>query len=385
VTNGHDGSVEALLNHPVWELETDARLLDPGPGGLGRRYDVVVVGGGVIGLTTAALCQRAGLGTVAVLERGRLASGPSGRGGGILAPALHHGTDPECLVDLGRSSLALWRRLSHEWSSELGVERLDVLQTFRDGEPLASEPPPGAEVLGPEAARALEPRLAPGSGGVLVGDQARVHPLRLAAALARLAGTVATGVRVTGIEAAGSAGTRIRTDHGNLEAGAVVLATGSAPNVQGLPPASGQRLVKGTLITTIPAPFRLRVTVGGRGGLAGQLPDGRLLFGNTYDAADSSPEVRPETLAATRTDLAALIPDAGALPLSHAWCCFRSLSAGGLPVIDKVAGLEHVWATYGHFRTGFLLAAGTGRALAAWISNGERPEEITPFSASPGS
>lgn len=419
-TQRHDDSVPALANRPVWDLEADPRLLDPGPGDLGGRYDVLVVGGGVIGLATAALCRRAGLGRIAMVERGRLAGGPSGRAGGILAPAMHHGTDPDCLVGFGRSSLSLWRELDREWDGALGLERVDVLQTLPGAEgppgpgadgstgraaqgPLRSEAegppgpgaegphrrgaavpalPPGAEVLEPEAARELEPRLAMGSGGVLISDQARVHPLRLAAALARLAGTVATGVRVTGIETAGSRGARVRTDRGDLQAGAVVLATGSAPRIQGVPPAGGQRLVKGTLIATVPAPFRLRVTIGGRGGLAGQLPDGRLLFGNTYDTADSSPEVHPETVAATRADLAALVADAAGLPLSHAWCCFRPRNASGLPVIDKVGDLDNVWTTYGHFRTGFLLAAATGGALASWISDGERPEEITPFSAS---
>lgn len=271
------------------------------------------------------------------------------RGGGPRAPgrgpALHHGTDPECLVDLGRASLALWRQLDRECDGELGVQRLDLLQTLPDVQPPASDPPPGAEeppapglppgaeALGEEAARALEPSLAPGYGGVLLPGQARVHPLRLAAALARRAGTAATGVEVTGIEAAGSGSPRVRSGRGDVEAGAVVLATGSAPRLERLPLPHGQFLVKGTLIATAPAPFRLRLGIAGRGGLAFQLADGRLLFGNTFDPADGSPEVRPETLAATRADLEALVPDAAGLPVSHAWSCFRPASAAG-PYLD---------------------------------------------------
>jgi glycine oxidase len=403
-----EGTVPAPSDRPVWELEADERLLDPGPGDLGGRYDVVVVGGGVIGLTTAALCGRAGLGRVAVVERARLADGPSGRGGGILAPALHHGTDPPSLVSFATASLALWKELDRRWDGALGVQTVDILQTLPpevDGPPAAAQvapagtgaaeppagatapigtgaPPAGAEVLDPGQARALEPYLARGMGGVLVRGQARVHPLRLAVALARRAGTVATGVQVTGIEA-GRQGVRVRTDHGELHAGAVVLATGAAPALQGLPPGGGDLLVKGILIATAPAPFRLRLGIAGRGGLAGQLPDGRLLFGNTFDPADHSAEVRPETLAATRADLEALIPAAGGLPLSHAWSCFRPATATALPVIDKVRGLDRVWATHGHFRTGFLLAAATGQALATWISGGVRPDAVTPFGAPP--
>jgi glycine oxidase len=374
------GAAEPVSNQPVWELEADQRLLDPGPRDLDERHDVLVVGGGVIGLTTAALCRQAGLGRIAVVERGRLAAGPSGRGGGILAPELHRGADPASLLAFGLSSLALWKELDRRWDGGLGLQRVDILQT---SPPTAPDPSPGGEVLDPDAARAVEPQVAPGTSGVLLGDQARVHPLRLAMALARRAGTVATQVRVTGIEA-GSGGVRVRTDRGDLHAGAVVLATGGAPAVQGVPPAAGQSLVKGTLVATAPAPFRLRLAIGGRGGLAGQLPDGRLLFGNTFDPTDRSPEVRPEALAATRADLEALIPAAAELALSHAWSCFRPATAAGLPVIDKVDGRKHVWATYGHFRTGFLLAAATGQALATWISGGERPDELAAFSARRG-
>jgi glycine/D-amino acid oxidase-like deaminating enzyme len=400
-----------VSDQPIWDLDADRRLLDPGPGDLDTTYDVLVVGGGVVGLATAALCRRAGLGRVAVVERRRLAGGPSGRGGGILAPALHYGTDPASLVALGLSSLALWKQLDREWDGAIEVQPLDILQTLPppeaharppageapspagasaggEGTALAAEPQVapgwGGELLDPEEARAVEPQVAPGCAAVLLRGQARVHPLRLAVALARRAGTVATRVQVTAVEAAGSGGVRVRTDRGDLHAGAVVLATGSAPAIRGLPPVAGQRLVKGVLITTAPAPFRLRFPIGGRGGLAGQLPDGRLLFGNTFDPTDGSPDIRPEALAATRGDLEALIPASAGLPLSHAWSCFRPATAAGLPVIDGVAGLDHIWTSYGHFHTGFLLAAATGQALATWISNGERPGEVAAFSARQG-
>ncbi len=370
-----------LPDQPVWELEADPGLLEPGPGALDRRPDVLVVGGGVVGLATAALCRRAGLGRVEVVERGRLAGGPSGRGGGILAPAPLQWTDPASLVSFGRASLDLWRELDREWEGELGLAPLDWLLTLPGGEAPGFDPPPGAELLSPEDARKLEPRLEPGSGGLLLRDQARVHPLRLAAALARRAGTVVTGVEVTGIERTAAGRPRVRTNRGDLDPGAVVLATGTAPPLPGVPPAAGQRLVKGNLVATAPAPFRLRVGVAGRGGLVFQLPDGRLVFGNTFDPLDASPEARPEVVEATRADLGAVVPDAAGLPLSHAWCCFRPATADGLPLIDRLEALGDVWVSCGHFHTGFLVAAAGGRALAGWIASGAPPPAVAPFAA----
>jgi glycine oxidase len=65
---------------PLW-AETaepaERAALDPGtPDELDRRPDVLVVGGGVIGLATAVFCRRAGLGRVLLVEAGRLAGGP---------------------------------------------------------------------------------------------------------------------------------------------------------------------------------------------------------------------------------------------------------------------------------------------------------------------
>src|SRR2546422_577340 len=114
-----------MKREPVWDDTIAAEAvvaLDPGiPSDLDRTPDVLVVGGGCVGLATAALCRRAGLGGVVVLERGRLAGGPSGGGAGVLAPEPHAWTDPPALVELGRSSLALTRVLDAEWEGALGV------------------------------------------------------------------------------------------------------------------------------------------------------------------------------------------------------------------------------------------------------------------------
>ncbi|HSS09654.1 MAG TPA: FAD-dependent oxidoreductase [Acidimicrobiales bacterium] len=51
----------------------EAAALDPGvPDELSRQPDVLVVGGGMVGLATAVMCHRAGLGRVTVLEQGTL-------------------------------------------------------------------------------------------------------------------------------------------------------------------------------------------------------------------------------------------------------------------------------------------------------------------------
>jgi NADPH-dependent 2,4-dienoyl-CoA reductase/sulfur reductase-like enzyme len=72
----HDDSARRPSYQPIWELGGDERLLDPGPGALSGGCDVLVVAGGVIGLATAALCRRAGLGRVAAFSAGQLSRAP---------------------------------------------------------------------------------------------------------------------------------------------------------------------------------------------------------------------------------------------------------------------------------------------------------------------
>ena len=117
----------------VWDATADPGLLSvlhPGvPGDLHRGADVVVVGGGAVGLATAAACRREGLGRVLVLEAGRLAGTASGRAAGILAPEPHAWSEPAAFVELGRRSLRLTWELDAETGGALGVRSL----ASRDG------------------------------------------------------------------------------------------------------------------------------------------------------------------------------------------------------------------------------------------------------------
>src|SRR5207248_7220576 len=86
--------------------EAEHAALRPGlPDGLDRRPDVLVVGGGAVGLATGVACRDAGLGSVVVLERAdRLAAAASGGNGGAIAPDMPALTDPAEFAALGRAT-----------------------------------------------------------------------------------------------------------------------------------------------------------------------------------------------------------------------------------------------------------------------------------------
>jgi D-amino-acid dehydrogenase len=82
---------------------------------------------------------------------------------------------------------------------------------------------------------------------------------------------------------------------------------------------------------------------------------------------------------AIEAELAAFLPALDDVRLTHRWCCFRPHHPDGLPVIDRVPGLDNAWVTSGHYRTGILMGPATGAILAQWISTGEQPVESALF------
>jgi hypothetical protein len=209
----------------------DQATLDPGvPADLDRHPEVLVVGGGVIGLATAVFCRRAGITRVLVIEAARLARAASGGAGGALAPELHELSDPPAFVAMARASLALHRQLDQDWDRALGLEWTPGLLVLPKGPPPGLRPWPGVELLDRERVAELVPELVSMPAGLLAHDQARVHPLRLAAALARRAGSVATRVAMTDLELGGGRIVRVRTTVGDLHPGVVVSPPGWPPN-----------------------------------------------------------------------------------------------------------------------------------------------------------
>jgi glycine/D-amino acid oxidase-like deaminating enzyme len=298
----------------------------------------------------------------------------------LLTPEAHVWTDPPPFVALARTSLQLLRALDAEWEGAIGVETLEWLVALPQALPLDAELGALVDVLDPDGAHAIEPELGDVPGALRIREQGRVHPLRLAAALAARAGTVATGVEMLGVTTGGGRVTAVRTSHGDVYPGAVVFATGLAPKLPELPaPAVPQRWVKGHLLATAPSPFRLRTALAALEGLVLQLEGGEIVAGGTLDEGDHDPAVRDDVIAGIRKGLAALVPRTADLDIGHAWCCFRPTTADEQPVIDRAGDLENAWITCGHFRTGILMAAATGDALARWIESGHPPDGVAPF------
>jgi len=323
---------------PIWRDRLTAEELAQLGRGAGAislsRPDILVVGGGIAGVATAAALHQAGLGSVLLVEAGRLGSGATGGAAGLLTPEIHEWSDPEPFVDLARTSLELWGELEQTWPGGIGLIELDWIGLAPDPDGFAPHQRPEVEWLDHDRVAELVPGLARPMAGALIRRQARVNPLRPLARLASVLPEVATATAATSVTTEGGRVTKITTTAGDIHPGAVVFATGLPPMLDGLP----------------------------------------------LDLPDETPAVRQDVIDSILAALYATLPAVRGLPAAYQWYCFRPRHPDGRPVIDKVPGLDNAWLTSGHFRTGILMAPVTAATITRWISAGDPPAEAAAWS-----
>jgi len=342
------------------------------------RPDILVVGGGILGVTTAAACAEAGLGSVLLIETGRLGTGATGGASGLLIPEPHRWSDPEPLVDLEQASLERWRELEQRLPGGVGLVDIDWIGLAPHPGGFAAHQPPAVEWLAPAQVERLVPNLARPMEGALIRRQARINPLRAVARLAAEVPAVATGVAATGVTVRGGRLVTVSTSAGDITPGTVVFATGQPPVLDGLPLNIPSDRVKGHLLVTEATSIRLPGIVAP---VATQIEGGRLLVGGTFDIGDEDPAVQPGVIESIMDGLVAALPAAKGLGIAYQWCCFRPRHPDRRPVIDRVPGVDNAWLTSGHFRTGILNAPATASVLARWIAAGQPPAEPGTWSA----
>lgn len=350
-----------------------------------RSFDLVVVGGGVIGLTCAWRAAQRGA-RVAVVERSRPPAGATRVAAGMLAPVGELAFGEPALLELTMAAAEMYPGFVAELeaASELstGYRRDGALHVALDRDEAAElrrvhelqrSLGLGAEWLPPRRCREVEPGLTPSfNGGVHAPREGSVDPRALVGAL--LAAAAAERVEVlteTGVETALREGERIvgvRTERGEeLRAGATVLAAGAwSGQAEWLPEAARPpvRPVKGQIL-------ELRARDGAvpcRGIVASECvylvprPDGRLIVGATVEEQGFDTAVTAGGVHELLREAYRLLPEVAEMELVEATAGLRPATPDNLPRVgpSEVDGL--LWAT-GHYRNGILLAPLAANAI----------------------
>jgi glycine oxidase len=358
--------------------------------------DVVVAGGGIVGLSAACALAKHGLRCL-VLERGRVGREASFAAGGILSP------QAETLPDSPLLPLALRARDRHLALAEellestgLSVEhrRHGVLSlavsTAEEAslrELIESQRRLGlrAEMVSRDELRRLEPAAHPESvGAALFPDDHSVDNRRLMEALHRLA--VARGVQIRehctirGIETRQGRLVSVRTDDARIETPSLLNALGAwAAQIDGDASPPPVRPVKGHMLSLVDGPS-LRHVVYGHPGYIVPRGDGRLIVGSTMEEAGFDRRVTAEGVAQLLSIAAAIAPGTKKASLAEAWVGFRPATPDGLPVIGR-GGVAGVVIAGGLFRNGILLGPLVGEIAASLVVGEEPSINIAAFSS----
>ena len=359
-----------------------------------RSADVVVVGGGVVGVSTAHFLGEAGLRTV-VVERDSVGRHASGFAYGGLSGLV----GPGPIQPLAREGMRIHRELAASLPEQTGVNTefryrpaLALALTEEDAEAAKSElawrtAEDGYEVrwVEPGEVESIEPRVAADTfGGVHTEGVADLDPYRFMIALTKAAernGASVVAGRATALTREGGRVTGVTLEDGKIATEHVVLAMGpwaeAAVSWLGSPapisPLKGQ-----ILRLRAPGP-PIRTSIGWEGNYAVTKPDGLVWTGTTEEEVGFDERPTVEAREQITRSFLRVLPFLGEAELIRQTACLRPITPDRLPLLGRAPELENAYVATGAGRSGILLGPAMGKAAADLITTGESAIPIDPF------
>jgi glycine oxidase len=364
--------------------------------------DVVIVGGGIIGLSVARELALRGVCDVALLERGQLGAEASWAAGGILAPQVEADYADEFfrLACASRDMYPAFANMLHEETGiDVELERTGTLflgftsheeQEMRRRCDWQTSEGLSIEWLTPDEARRLEPNISPHVRCALrFPNDYQVENRRVIDALVlanqRLGVRLATNCEVSSLRIENEMIRGAETSNGFVAARVVVLAAGAWTS-QITPPGTTCSEIKiepvrGQMLCFAAPQIVRQVTYSSRGYLIPRR-DGRLLAGSTSERVGFDKRVTHDGVNSIKSMAFEIAPALERLPLIDSWAGFRPRANDDLPVLGPDEEVEGLFYTTGHYRNGILLAPITAALIADSIVNRAESSLLESFSPS---
>ncbi|UCD23092.1 MAG: glycine oxidase ThiO [Gemmatimonadota bacterium] len=347
--------------------------------------DVLVVGGGIVGMSCARAMAVRGH-QVVVVESGSKTGAASRIAAGMLAPQAESAAEDQ-MLELAVRARDLYVELAPALSEEVGIDiglwTGGILQVaFTDEEvadrkhEVASQRQSGftAEWLTPDEVLERAPGISQEiQGAAYAPEDGLVDPQALLEALRKSAEArgvkIIEGEEVTSVVAGASGIEGVETGSGKLAAGAVVLAAGAwSGRIGGLARPLSVEPIRGQIAVLDWPPDEPPAIVYGAGGYVvnrGQ----QAVVGSTMEHAGFDATVTDEGLSRIRQIASHIYPSLTGQEVRYSWAGLRPQTPDGRPFIGPDPNVAGLWYATGHGRNGILLAGYTGELLAQLFSD----------------
>ena len=364
-------------------------------------HDVLIIGGGVIGLSLAWDLARHGQ-SVHLIDRGEPGREASWAGAGILPPAtVRPGQHPSDQLR------GLACELHPQWADELrrltgidtGYRRCGGLYLGRTpGEAAAlaawagtlREEGIAAERLEPARLAALEPGLGwrpKGSAcaAIYLPEEAQLrnprHSKALDAACCQAGVTITPHVTAAEFAVEMNELQGIETASGLLRARQYCFTAGAWTGqvLQSLGIATGILPIRGQIVLfrCEQPPLRRIINEGSR--YLVPRDDGRVLAGSTEEEAGYDKRTTDEAIADLTKFAQGLVPALQDAAIEQTWAGLRPGSFDGLPYLGRLPGLKNAYVAAGHFRTGLYLSPATAVVMSRLLRGDDPQLDLAPF------
>ena len=368
--------------------------------------DVVIIGGGVIGLTIARALRRSGVNDVWLIEKAELGTEASFAAAGMLAPQVEADSDDE-FFRLACRSRDMYVDFAAALLEETDVDvELDTTGTiylaFTDSDEVHCEERyrwqtrSGFQVekLTSREVRILEPCInASVRSALLFPHDIQVENRRLVAALAnsvkRAGVSILTHTRSHEIHVDGNRVIGVNTSSGFISCNTVVVSAGCWTGALRLTDRKGHSLgittlniepVRGQMVCLEARPQVNRHVIYSPRGYIVPRRDGRLLAGSTSEPGVSVKQNTAGGLRSILDNALEITPQLERLPLVDVWSGLRPKAADGLPVLGPCDEIDRLYYATGHYRNGILLAPITGELIVQAILDPAKATALASFS-----
>ncbi len=347
--------------------------------------DVLILGGGVIGLSTAWFLAEAGV-RVTIVDKGDFGQQASWAGAGILSP-VNSEHAKTALDQLRALSWGMFPSLSHKLREQTGIENGYLvsggLELFTHPDEESSDEW-RSEGIAFEELKGIElPRRYPYLSSALqrayyLPDMAQVrnprHLRALQAVCAARGVSMRAGRPIHRLVRKGNRIESVDTGEGRLTAGRYLLTAGawSEALLEPLGWRPGIRPVRGqiALLNTGAVNIRPLLLCGKR--YLVPRGDGRILIGSTEEDAGFEARTTTAAISELLQFAVSLVPNLARAAVERCWAGLRPGSPDGKPFLGAVPGVDNLFIAAGHFRSGIQLSPGTALVMKQ-VLLGEKP------------